>query len=231
MPYRDFLPQNWEEFNAWMQNWNRHLPSIAGKYNLSAEVVTQTAADAAWVKYWAQVRYSVKAQRKQLNDFLDAVAKSEINSAAPAEPTFALPPAKPAPVPNGIRRRIRKIARQIKGSRNYSEADGELLDIIIKEMARTPLNELTPEFKIRTRDGYELEISFKKQGMDALRVELRHKGGAWTLAAIFTSSPGTFTVTPTTDGDAEQIEIRAVFLKKNNAVGNYSGIKTALIAP
>jgi hypothetical protein len=231
MPYKDFLPRNWEEFNVWMQNWNRQLPSVAAKYNIPADVLAQTAADAAWVKYWAQVKYSVKTQQKQLNDFLDAVVKGEINSAAPSEPTFTMPPAKPAPVPNGIRQRIRKIARQIKGSRNYSEADGELLDILIKEMERTSLSELAPAFKIRTRDGYELEISFRKQGMDALRLEIRHKGGAWTLAMILTSSPGAFTVTPTTGGDAEQIEIRAVFLKKNNPTGNYSGIKTAVIAP
>ena len=49
--------------------------------------------------------------------------------------------------------------------------------------------------------------------------------------ATLTSSPGSFRVAPLVATRAEQIEVRCIYLRKNNLVGNYSDIKTAFIAP
>jgi hypothetical protein len=61
--------------------------------------------------------------------------------------------------------------------------------------------------------------------------EARHKGGEWTQAGFLLTSPGTFAVTPSPPGEAEQIEVRAFFIQKNNTVGNPSDAKAAFIAP
>ncbi|MDQ3798454.1 MAG: hypothetical protein M3384_03295 [Acidobacteriota bacterium] len=45
------------------------------------------------------------------------------------------------------------------------------------------------------------------------------------------SSPGTFTIEPTAPGTAEQIEARAMLLRKNQPVGNYSNIYVVHVAP
>ena len=97
----------------------------------------------------------------------------------------------------------------------------------------TPLSpvDITADFKIRTMPGFALEATFSKQGQDAMRFEMRHKGGEWQFVTVLTSSPGTFVITPATPGEAEQVEIRSIMIKKNQMVGNYSDTKTALIAP
>ena len=56
------------------------------------------------------------------------------------------------------------------------------------------------------------------------------KGGDWAFATVLTASPGGFTVVSTTAGEAEQIDVRSILIEKNEAFGNYSGIKTAFIA-
>ena len=40
-----------------------------------------------------------------------------------------------------------------------------------------------------------------------------------------------FNIVPTNAGEAEQIEIRAIFIEKNQNFGNYSPIYTAIIQP
>jgi hypothetical protein len=54
---------------------------------------------------------------------------------------------------------------------------------------------------------------------------------AQQVAAIFTSSPGVFNVIATSPDDAEQIEIRGIFLQKNQPFGVYSPIYNTVIQP
>ena len=79
--------------------------------------------------------------------------------------------------------------------------------------------------------NFVLEVEFRKYGLDGLRVEFRYKNGDWQLAATLMSSPGVFNIEPTTPGNAQQIEIRAIFLEKNQPYGSFSPIYTAVIAP
>jgi hypothetical protein len=57
---------------------------------------------------------------------------------------------------------------------------------------------MSPETSLRTLANFQLEATFKKLGMDALRFEFRYKGGNWQTAAVLLSSPGTFAVAPQT---------------------------------
>lgn len=61
--------------------------------------------------------------------------------------------------------------------------------------------------------------------------EARHKGGNWQQVAFLTNSPGVFNIVPTEPDQAEQVEIRAIFYKDNDAYGNYAAIYTVSIAP
>ena len=137
----------------------------------------------------------------------------------------------PAEVEPGIEERTRAIARQIKGDLEYSDADGQLLGIV-GSSTTAPLNpSMAPDFTLRSLAGFDLEATFRKQGMDALKFQFRYKGGTWQSAGFLLNSPGTFAVSPSTPGTAEQIEVRAIFMLKNDETGVYSDAKPAFIAP
>ena len=226
----DFIPTSWSAFADWLNNLDSQFAVLAGKYGLSAEVGSVTK-DNLWVQYWVPAKFTASAQEKQLTDFISAVANGEIGSPQPSDPTWALPPGVPANVLPGIKKRIRSLARQIKANPIYTSADGELLGIIYPEEANLSPETTAPELKCRPTSNFTVDIEFRKYSFDALRIELKHKGGAWQLAAILTTSPGVFNAIPTSPGDAEQIEVRGIFLMKNQPFGIYSPIYTTVIQP
>jgi hypothetical protein len=226
----DFLPNTWSAFADWFNNFNSQFTVLAGKYGLSGET-GNVEKDNLWVQYWVQAKVAAKAQDKQLTDFVDAIANGETGTPQPGSPTWALPAGEPANVLPGVKKRIRSLARQIKAKPAYTVADGALLGIISPEEATLSPETTAPELKCRPMSNFAVEIEFRKYGFDALRVELKHKSGAWQLASILTTSPGVFNAIPQTPGDAEQIEVRGIFLMKNQPFGIYSPIYTTVIQP
>jgi hypothetical protein len=225
-----WYPRGMNERAAWHANWNIQLAAVAPKYNIVPATLAQQTADNDWIQYWVQARHTADALSQQLTKYFNRIATGSENEEPPEVIKFELPSGVPAEVPPGIRARVQEIANHIKGHMAYSEADGELLGIVADEDGEPAIELLIAEFTLRTLANFSLEATFSKKGMDAMRYEARHKGGNWQLAAILTNSPGTFAVEPTTPGTAEQIEVRAVLLQKNQPVGNYSTIHVALIA-
>lgn len=228
----DFIPGNWSAFGDWSQNYYTQLVILAPKYGISADKMVQAQKDNAWVQYWVQAKLAAKNQKKQLDDYVSGVANGELNAPALDDPIWALAAGAPAAVNPGVKKRFRENAAFIKAQKSiYTTADGTLLGIVTAEEANLSPSDYTPEVKFLSLANFALEADFRKYGLDALRVEFRHKGGEWQLAAILTSSPGVFNFHPTTAGQAEQIELRCVFIVKNQPYGNYSPIYTALIQP
>ena len=232
MPSRDFLPQNWAAFAEWIINFYAQLVLLAAKYGIEPDTLSETKADTNWTKYWVQAKFNAKQQEKQLSEFIEATANGELGSPATTAPTWSLPDGVPDDVPPGIKKRIREIANRIKDQKSiYTLADGELLGIVTGEETGKPEADYAPTMKITQMSQYHLEFEFRKEGLDAVRFEFRRKGGAWQPVGDSAKSPTDFMITPETPGEAEQIEIRAVFLKDYQPFGSYSPIYTATVAP
>lgn len=229
---KDYIPQNWAALAVWLANFSFQLQGLALKYNVPESKVTQIGLDNTWVQYWVEARNSAKQQEKQLSDYFTEIVRGDLGAPQPTQPIWELPSNPPPFVSPGINKRIREIAASIKAQKSiYTRADGELLGIVTPEEAGFNEMEFTPEVRLRSLSNYAVEADFRKYGLDALRIEYRHKNGNWQLAAILTSSPGVFNVVPTTFGNAEQIEVRAVFVVKNQIFGNYSPSYTIVIQP
>lgn len=229
---KDYIPQNWAAFAVWFANFAVQLQGLAEKYNVPEPKVAQMILDNAWVQYWVEARNSAKQQEKQLSDYFTEMVKGDLGAPQPSQPIWALPANPPQFVSPGISKRIREIAAGIKAQKSiYTQADGELLGIISPEESGRLAEDYTPELRLRSMSNFAVEVDFRKYGLDALRVEYRRKNGVWQSAAIFTNSPGIFNVVPNVAGDAEQIEVRAVFIVKNQIFGNYSPSYTIVIQP
>ncbi len=227
---RDFLPNSWAAFAEWVANFTSQFNVLATKYGMTGEVA-QLDKDNLWVQHWLQAKVNAKAQEKQLGDFIEEIVNGEIGAPQPTEPVWALPQGAPVNVPTGLKKRLRSLARQIKANPLYTRADGELLGIISPDEAELSPQDTAPQLTVRSMPNYAVEVDFRKYGLDALRVEFRHKGGNWILAAFLTSSPGVFNIVPTAVGDAEQIEVRAIFLVKNQPFGIFSPTYNVVIQP
>lgn len=226
-----WYPRNMDAKAAWHANWNAQLPTLAAKYNIIPARLAQVTADNDWVQYWVAARHTADALSQQLTKYFSTIAIGSENAEPPEQVKFELLPDPPLQVAPGIKARVQELVTHIKGHMAYSEADGELLGIVSDESVEQAVELLTAAFSLRMLPGFELEATFNKQGMGGMRFETRRKSGNWQLATILISSPGAFAVEPTTPATAEQIEVRAILLQKNQPVGNYSDIKTALIAP
>ncbi|CAN5335820.1 hypothetical protein BH10ACI1_BH10ACI1_16200 [soil metagenome] len=227
----DWYPRKIELLPDWHENFNTQLPNLAAKYGITAGQLAAVLKDNDWIQYWVNAWNQIKQQVDQLEEFFDLTWKAALGTPEPSVPSIALPPGLPANVMPSVRERTREIARFIKGNPVYTKADGELLGIVSTPATPPNLIGLTADFKVRTLANFDLEITFVKQGTNGIRLEIRHKGGAWMFVMGLSNSPGIIHVNPQVAGEAEQIEMRGILVEKDQPVGNYSDTKTAFIAP
>lgn len=231
MTIRDFIPKNWAAFAVWLANFIVQLAVLKTKYNVSDEMIGALTADNTWVQFWADAQAAAKTQKKQMTDYVDGVRKGKLGAPALSNPVWSLG-AMPAAVPPGIHERIREVANFIKAQKSiYTLADGELLGIVTAQEAGKAENEYIPDLKLDAEPNYNLEADFRLYGLDALQVEYRFKGGDWKIAATLTRSPGAFNIVPTTPGEAQSVEIRAIFIVNSKPYGQYSPIYSTVIKP
>ncbi len=233
MPVREVIPQNREAFAVWFANFILNLPALAAKYGIDAAKVAALETDNGWVQYWVPARDTARQQDRQISDYMSGIIKGELGAPAIGNPAWTLPPDQPQPVPPGIEKRIREVINEIKSQKSvFTKADGNLLGILSpEELEKTENNYSAELFNIHPTANYGVKTDFRKYGMDAVKVEVRHKGGNWMPIAFLTKSPGIFNVNPQTVGDAEQVELRAVYIKNNQPFGNYSPGYTVTVAP
>lgn len=228
---RDWYPSSLDERADFHLNLANQAGAFAAKYGLSAGTLASIAADSAWYQFWAPSRAHIEQVGKQLTGYLATIKGNDPTLDPPATLIFELSGDPPAEVPPGIEFRTRALRRETVNSSNYAVADGLLLGFQRPEGAPGDLTELAPELALRTLADFSVEATFSKKGTDAVRFEFRRKGGEWQPLGDKASSPATLEIPPQTPGQAEQVEIRAIFLKKYAPVGNYSAIYAVVIAP
>lgn len=230
MPERDYYPASMDGKVPWHLNLKAHIDDFVSKYSLDPAVVQQLKDDADWIAAWVPIRHGQDTLKQQVTKYFNTIAGKDEDAEVPADPNIAKISI-PTAVKPGIEKRVRDFGRDLKNRANYAPADGEVLGFELPEKELESVDTLTAEFTIETQAEFKLKASFKKKGMDGMRFEYRRKGGAWNPAGVLITSPGSFTVPPETPGEAEQVEIRAVYIKANENTGNFSDAKSAFIAP
>lgn len=153
--------------------------------------------------------------------------------------TMPDPPTGPifAPTTNqiyGVLKEMRKEREIMLTLPGWTKAIGELLMLVKPETPSLNPNDISPTLKATAAQvGYEVALLVgDRGGMMMFDVEIRRKGGDWTHYTTLGGKGATITITPTTPGDPEQIEIRVRMRDKNNQpVGNVSETRTVTINP
>jgi len=226
----DWYMQNADARAAWHVNFKLHRPAFEAKYPILKTMGAELDADCDWIVYHANARHVGDEFSQQQTKYFNTIAGTNDGADVPEPLNWAVPPGMPPEVKPGLEKRIRDARRETVGYANYAVADGELLGF---ETGATsiPTPSTPTDFSLETLSNFVLKAKFRKRGMDALKLQFRRIGGEWQDAGFLVSSPGTFSIAPSTPGVGEQIEVRAIYIKGNSEIGSYSDPKPAFIAP
>ena len=145
-------------------------------------------------------------------------------SSAPAPPPPVFPVAPAAEFTRGVMSQFLKLRDRIISAPGYSTTIGEDLGIIGPEISRPAPGSITPKLNATVSEGFRVNLTGSMQGMDALRVEYSRNGEDFKTVAFLTTTPGGFTISPANPNQPEKGLLRAVYIRKNEEIGNYSPI-------
>jgi hypothetical protein len=200
----------------WLSNFGSKLPTYAGTVGVTAGEVTQSQQDNT---FWA---YVVDARNKFAQYAQDWTAYK--NAARGGGPLGAMPTAPalgpvPTMVPPDIFGRIAALVARIKKHPGYTEAIGNDLDIIGAEQAFDP-GTMKPVLKL-TLDAGHPNVGWKKQGMDAIEIEV-DRGNGFVFLAIDTVPDYLDTAPLPAAGASAAWKYRAIYRLNDDRVGQWS---------
>ena len=130
----------------------------------------------------------------------------------------------------GILDEFREIVGLLKANLNYTESIGVDLMIAGEDSNGSGLIDSSPVLKLSNKNDTQVKIDFKKFEADAVEAQYRKAGTeTWLLADKATFSPILHSPQFTTPGQAEKFEYRAIYLIKNERVGQWSPIYTITV--
>lgn len=225
------FPTNEAEVNLLFQTMATVLPTVNGQLGLAQVDVDFFVKQASNYQYFLTAAQEISDKREAFTAFKRSIFEGDPLAPAPVPPVFPVI-APPQPLVNGLETEAKAIIKRIKASSGYNPTIGEELGLVDTGPATFKADDLTAALKIQSKSGSVVEITFSKQGQDAMRVEFMRKGEtAWNLAGVYLSSPGTH-ITPSVPPDEpESRQYRGSLLKKNDPIGNVSPIYTVVTTP
>ena len=222
MAKKFWWPSTMPERVILMQNFQAKIEAYAVQLGLTpAQVTAALALCAAFIGAFSVTDQS-KTTMQALKQWRDEVFDGEPEgSAVPAAPVFPVVGA--VTYTRGVVKQFFELRDLIVALPGYTEAIGEDLGLIGSEVLKPAPSSLTPELKAETSTGYWVNLTGSMQGMDALRVEYSRDGGeSFQTVAFLTNTPGGFQIAPTNPNQPEKGVIRAVYIKRNEDIGNFS---------
>jgi len=227
---RDIVPTTDAALVAWLQQMASKIDSHAAALALNAAEVSALKADAAMADWTFKVTNSLRAASKQFTAHKAAIIDGQPGGAAqlpPAAPTF---PAPPAAVAAGVVLRTRALVQRIKNSPNYTEAFGQDLGIV----APTASTGATPKptFKAAPQPHSEVRLDWTKGSHSGVIIQGKREGDAeWVELGKDYYSPYVDGRPPVTAGAAEPRQYRMRYLDKDDEVGEWSDVVSAMANP
>jgi hypothetical protein len=225
----DWYPATLPKQRATYQNVNAKIDGYQTKYSLTNDVLQEIHSMCeTFIDAYDKVEQN-RATGKQMTDWFENIVKGKPAGnpvpAAPVFQTFTLP----AGAFIGIEERFRGFVRDFKNNPAYTEADGADLMIVAPKTEEVDLETITPEIGVTAAPDGTVTIVWKKGTMSALEVQYRAVGAdLWQMADKSTET--TIRFTPAlADNTPQKFEFRAIYLLKNERVGQWSMIHTLTV--
>lgn len=224
----DWYPKSRAEQRIMYQNVDAKIENYKTKYDLSEELRLRVHLICrTFIEGFDKLEQN-RATGKQLSEWFENILTGEpAGELAPAPPVFQTI-TMPAGAFIGLEAEFREFARFFKNNPVYDRADGEDLMIVAPEGDSSDLATVAPEIRLTGLPNNAISVEWVKSQFDALELQYREAGTeAWLLADKSTAK--VFEFAPPTGGTPKKIELRAVYLIKNQRVGQWSPIYTLTI--
>ncbi len=209
---------------AKIDGYRAKYPVLTDDYRLVIHTFCQT-----FVEGFDKIEQNRATGKQATTWFENLVRSKQENTPAPVPPVYQTITL-PANALVGIERACRDFAGLMKKQLNYDKADG--LDLMIEREAsgERNLNDVQPTLKVSLVDGGIPQFVWKKTGFDALELQYRKVGTElWQPADKSTANIFEYNPPLTTPGVPEKFEFRAIYLIKNQRVGQWSPIYTETV--
>ena len=169
-----------------------------------------------------------RATEKEMTDWFNSLLGGEPKGApAPDAPTFQNITL-PTGAFIGLIDEFREMMRFFKANSAYTEADGENLMIVAPLEEDKIADDTAPALKVSVDLDGSVRVEYTRGNFSGLELQWRKSGTAdWHLADKSTEKIVTFQ--PEIAAPPEKIELRGVFLLKNQRVGNWSPVYSTTI--
>lgn len=193
----DFIPRRDGDLNSFEENFRDKLAIHAATLELTAAEATST-------------KNIIDSHR---NAFSRMNSKKSESKAATEENTNRKEEAVAE---------MRRMAKKIKASKNYTTAIGDDLGIIGTMLELRNVSELKPELKAK-KNGSEVIVQFRKNGTDGVKIYSRRGTETeFTFLALDTSTPYNDSREKLDPGKPEQREYYAIYFEEDKDVGEKS---------
>ena len=224
------FPKTESGINLRLQTLKVKLPGYKTVLELTDAEVDAILADADNFEYLINTAPQVDDGKQAFFEFKDILIKgapSTVQATAPVLPVIAMP-SHPFP---GIKKRLQNITQRIKSATGYTQQIGEDLGLVDTGGPSLP-STLMAALNVVAKSNSRVEITFRRQGMDAMKIEYRLKGASsWTFVAVATSSPFMHVADPAVAGEPEIREYRGTLFNKNETVGTTSPVYSVVTTP
>ena len=226
------FPKTEEAADVLLQIWALKASNHQAQFGLTADQVTQIGEDSMFYSHLRLCRQIVDDESAEFSAYKTDMMEGDPNGTAAPYPTITLPdlPDSLNPPKPGIEKRNTELYNYFKN--HPSRTDEALANLGILDAPKAPvsLTDLKPELVGQSQPDDKVVINFKKQGQSSIRLFRRRNGGDWETVSDPTVSPY-IDQTPSVGGNPEKREYRAICLKANVSVGQYSDIVTVFTTP
>jgi len=222
-----FLPRTDLALRAWLNNLNTKIGAYATKYAVTT--AEQDDIDAAATDFAAMLDYAeamttygqnITARKNELSDGVPVGGTPSVAAAPPTPPTLTCEA--------GFLGRITSICNRIKGSTQYTVADGEALGL---EGAAAELDLNTVQPRISAINVFEdkVVLEWVKGQMQGVIVQSSTDGSTWVQRDKDFRSPWEDTA-PNRGPAAEWRYYRLRYLYRDEPVGKYTDVAKVLVS-
>lgn len=226
----DYIPKSDADLVVWYNNFNAKFPIYALGVGFVAGDIIAVQNEFNTLNWMVNVVEVFKAESKERVQYKDIILSKPVGTPTPIVPTIpTITPPATIVVP-GILARTRAIVNRIKAAPSYTPAMGQDLGIIGTAPPPPPPATAKPVLSLEL-DGGKVLIKFNKGTFDGVVIETqRGAETAWMQLDKALNSPYQDTRPVASPGVAEARRYRAMYLKKNASVGQWSATSTILVA-
>lgn len=233
IPSSTWFPTNLAARAAWFLNFYTQFAIVAASLGFKQPDIDAVESDNTVMQFLADIFNQIKAYEEAVRQYRKIITEGDIGDPTPgfpANPAFALP----VVIPTGLFERLNKLRTQIMAASNYTNEVGALLGILPSQPDSISPANAKPSIQVfAAQTGYVASVVVADRAeSDMWDVFVLRKGETtWTSVGRFNGKSADVTITPTTPGNPEQIQIRVQLRKNNQNYGQPSDVVITTVNP